>query len=272
MANNANLSRRAALRQQQEMEQQQKRRNRILGIGAAIVVVAVLVVIAVVAIPPILRGNKTEVTENQLTPPNATEQHGILYKGIKPKKGVPHLTIYSDFRCPACKANEDAYGDIYRQLADEGKITVEFHTTYFLDDHGGDSSERAAVAADAADAVGKYAEYKKAVFANQKSEYTDKELSEDFAQQAGITGENLTKFQELYRTRAYQDFAAKAHEDFINSPIGSTPTYRVKDERLVFADEAGEQVFIQPTPEALLDAITKADKGEKANSHAAIKE
>lgn len=268
MANQQNLSKRAALRQQQELEARQKRTNRIIGIGAGIAVVAILAVIAIVAIPPLLANKGVEVTEHQLTPPNATADHGILYKNEKPTDDKPHLIIYEDFRCPGCASREASYGEIYKKLADDGKITLEWRPTYFLDTHDNtDNSQRATIAAFAADSVGKFVEYKKVLFSQQSSSFSDKQLREDFAQQAGITGDDLKKFQEEFRTRAYMDFAKKSDEGFAKSGATATPTFRVGERELVFANQETQEVYIQPTEESLMDAIAKAYKKESAPSN-----
>lgn len=268
MANQQNLSRRAALRQQQEMEERQQRNKRVLTIGVGILVVAIIAVVAIVTIPSLLGANKVEVTANQQTPPNATAEYGVLLDGKQPEEGKPHVVVYSDFRCPACKSREETYGPALKQLADEGKITIEYRSTYFLDgESGGDNSERAAIAADAADAVGKYYEYKQVLYANQATRYSDKELREEFAQQAGIEGADLEKFQELFRTRAFKDFAEKANQQFIDNGIGSTPTFVVGDQRIVFADQETREVFIQPTPDSLMAAFQAAYDGTDAKTH-----
>lgn len=268
MANQQNLSRRAALRQQQEMEERQQRTKRILTIGIGLLVAAVIAVVGIVTVPSLLNSQKVEVTEHQLTPPNATEGYGILLDGKKPEDGKPHVIVYSDFRCPACKSREETYGPAVKQLADEGKITIEYRSTYFLDgESGGDNSERAAIAADAADAVGKYYEYKQVLYANQASRYSDKQLREEFAQQAGIEGADLEKFQELFRTRAYKDFAEHAHQQFIDNNIGSTPTFIVGDQRIIFANPDTREVYIQPTPESLMEAFQAAYDHTDARTH-----
>lgn len=255
-----NLSRRAALRQQQLLEEKQKRTKRIVGISAGIIVVAIVAIIAIVAIPPLLT-TKPTVTENQLTPPNATADHGILVGGVKPQEGKPHVVIYSDYRCPACKSYNDTYGVAINELLDKGEITVEYRTTYFLDRGKSDSSSRAAIAAATADEVGKFREYHQVLFANQSNAYSDKQLREDFAKQAGIEGADLKKFQDLFMTRAMLDFSKGAHDYFINHEIGATPTYAVGDRRIVIVDRPNDKVLVQATPDALLEAFKKAMDG-----------
>ena len=267
MANNQNLSRRAMLRQQQELEQQRRRRNRVIGIGAGIVALALIVVIAVVAIPPILNNRGIEVTENQQTPPNATAEGGIMQDAKMPTDGVPNVIVYIDFQCPYCAEYEATYGPAFAELVEQGKITVEHRTAYFLDGDKPGASHRAAIAAATADAFGKYRQYADVLFQNQSSHYPEKDLRDTFAKQAGIEGEELKQFQELLRTRAYQDFTKKAHDDFMSSGAGGTPTYLVNGQKLIFGDPETNERLIQPDAASLLDAITKAQEGTDAPTH-----
>ena len=268
MANNQNLSRRAMLRQQQELEQQRRRRNRVIGIGAGIVALALIVVIAVVAIPPILSNRGVEVTKNQQTPPNATAEGGIMQDAKMPTDGVPNVIAYTDFQCPHCAEYEATYGPAFAELVEQGKITVEHRTAYFMDgETTAGPSYRAAIAAATADAFGKYRQYADVLFQNQSSHYPEKDLREKFAKQAGIEGEDLKQFQELLRTRAYQDFTKKAHDDFMSSGAGGTPTYVVNGQKLRFGDPETNERLIQPDAASLLDAITKAQEGTDAPTH-----
>lgn len=269
MANNSTLSKRAALRQQQEMDERTKRNKRIVGAGLGLLVVVAVVVLAIVILQAMAAASRAgDVAENQLTPPNATDSYGILLNGTEPSASVPHLVIWEDFQCPACKSREATYGPAVSQLLDEGKITVEIRTAYFLDGsmlngarvEDGDS-KRAANAAAAADEVGHYREYHKTVYDNQPTEgvgFTDKQLREDFAKAAGIEGDDLTRFQELYDTWSFKTFVENADDKFESEQIGSTPTYQVSGETLKFFDESTQQVLIQPTPEDMLTAITAA--------------
>lgn len=267
MANNQNLSRRAMLRQQQELEQQRRRRNRVIGIGAGIVALALIVVIAVVAIPPILNNRGIEVTKDQKTPPNATAAGGIMQDGKMPTDGVPNVIVYADFQCPYCAEYEATYGPAFAELVEQDKITVEHRTAYFLDGDKPGASHRAAIAAATADAFGKYRQYMGVLFEHQNSHFPEKDLRETFAKQAGIEGEDLQQFQELLRTRAYQDFTKKAHDDFMSSGAGGTPTYVVNGQKLRFGDPETNERLIQPDANSLLDAITKAQEGTDAPTH-----
>ena len=259
MANNSSLSKRAALRQQQEMDERSKRNKRVLFAGIGVVAVVVIVVLAIVIGQAIMKGRG--ITEDQVTPPNATSGYGILLGGKQPEKSKPHLVIWEDYQCPYCGQFEQTYGPVVEQLVDEGKLTAEIRTAYFLDGAANFGPSRmAAIAAAAADDVGKYREYHDVVYANQPREgvgYPNPQLRDDFAKQAGIEGDDLATFQKMFDERATADFTKAAGDKFNSEQIGSTPTYLVSGVKLQFSDESNN-VLIMPTPESFLEAATKA--------------
>ena len=262
MANNAGPSRREAMRLKAEAEEERAKRNvRILWISLAAVAVVVVVILALVITQTLA---KSGPSADQQTPPNATDSYGIQLKtkDVEPAADAPHLVIWEDYQCPACAAREEAFGSAVKQLVDEGKITVEIRTAHFLDAAlRNDSSQRAALAAASADAVGKFREFHETVYKDQPKEgvgYTDQQLRVDFPTEAGITGADLTKFQELYDGKAYADFVKNANDQFSRDGITGTPTYLVGKNKLEFAD-ASNQPLIQPTPEDMLRAITEAN-------------
>ncbi|NHB85776.1 thioredoxin domain-containing protein [Tessaracoccus sp. HDW20] len=271
MANNSTLSKRAALRQQQEQDERSKRNKRLVFAGVGLAVAVLIVVLAIVIVQAVTAGRG--VTADQQTPPNATAQYGILLDGTEPSADKPHLVVWEDFQCPACAAREAAYGPVVGQLLDDGKITVEIRTAYFLDGSKLDGtrvedgdSKRAAIAAAAADSVGKYRAYHDTVYRNQPTEgvgYTNEQLRDAFATEAGITGDDLTTFQKLFDERAFDTFVRNADKQFQDDGIRSTPTYLVSGQQLQFADEAGN-ALIQPTADDFLRAVTEAwEKGGK---------
>ena len=266
MANNSNLSRRAALRKQQELEARRKRNTRMIGIGLGVLVLVIAGIFgyAIWNTMSDKSPDKAPAAE-QLTPPNATEGHGIAIKSknTQPASDVPNVVVYEDSQCPICKDYETQYGNAMLQLIDEGKITLEVRTAYFLDDQieqtpNKKSSQRAAMAAAAADAVGKYREYHKVIYENQPREgvgYTDQQLRVDFAAKAGITGDDLATFQKLYDTKAYADFAKNSHEAMGKAGIGGTPTYVVNGKKINLGNLPSND------PQTVLTAIQSAASG-----------
>lgn len=256
MANNSGLSKRAALRQQQELEARAAKNRKIMTIGAAVLGVIVLVVVAIAITQSI--GRTGPVAAEQLTPPNATEGDGIAdpSDATPPEGDVPHLIIWQDYQCPACAYREQDYGPAVNELVDGGQITVEYRTATFMDNNApGDASKRASMAAAAADEVGMFREYHTMVFANQGGGYPNQLLRETIPQQIGMTGEDLTRFQELYDSRAFSDFADAGNQSFNDSPWTGTPTYEVDGQRLEFSDPQTQEVLIMPSAQDLLRAI-----------------
>lgn len=263
MANNAGPSRREAMRLKAQAEEARGRRNsRILWVSLAAIAVAVVVILVLVITQTL---GKEAPSGDQQVPPNATESYGIeiTSRDVEPAADAPHLTIWEEFRCPACAQREEAFGPAVKQLVDEGLITVEIGTAHFFDTQDGtDNSTRAAMAAASADAVGKYREFHSATyqqFLATGSGYTDQQLRVDIPAMAGIEGEDLVKFQELYDSRAFADFVDNANDEFRGSGLSGTPAYVVNGNQLEFFDQKTEEVLIQPTPEDMLRAINEAN-------------
>ena len=265
MANNSNLSRRAALRKQQELEARRKRNTRMIGIGLGVLALVIAGIFGYVIWNTMSdkAPDKAPAAE-QLTPPNATEGHGIAIKSksTQPAGDVPNVVLYEDSQCPICKDYETQFGNAMLQLIDEGKITLEVRTAYFLDykiqqTPNKKSSQRAAAAA-AADAVGKYREYHKVVYENQPPEgvgYTDQQLRVDFAAKAGITGDDLATFQNLYDTKAYANFAKDSNDAMRLAGVEGTPTYVVNGKRINLGGLRSND------PQTVLTAIQTAASG-----------
>lgn len=49
------------------------------------------------------------------------------------------LTVWEDFRCPACKSFEDAYRSTIHELTDSGQLKVEYHLATLIDGNMGGS-------------------------------------------------------------------------------------------------------------------------------------
>ena len=67
------------------------------------------------------------------------------------------LTVWEDFRCPACQAFETAYRPAIHELTDSGQLKVEYHLVTIIDGNmGGTGSRNAANAAACAQDAGKF--------------------------------------------------------------------------------------------------------------------
>ncbi len=254
-------SRRAALRAQQEAQESAKKRRRIIGVIVGVVVVAAIILAVVLAIN---HKSDSSASSTQFTPPSATKTGVYTLNPDKVKRGAPTVTVYQDYQCPGCKAVEDALGKQFNELSTRGEIRLQYHTMTFLDQRiEGENSQRAAIAAAAADVVGKYEAYHDVVYSHQPKEegagYTDDQLRKEFASEAGITGADLTRFQHIYDTRQTERFVNEANDkglhkmQDLNAP--STPAFAVNDKLW----EGWKQLGNNTTPDELLKAIDAAE-------------
>ena len=253
-------SRRAALRAQQEAQAAAQKRRRVVAVIIGVVVVAAIILAVVLGIN---HKSDSSASSTQITPPSATKTGVYTLNPDKVKKGAPTVTVYQDYQCPGCKAVEDALGKQFNELSTRGEIRLQYHTMAFLDQNiEGENSQRAARAAAAADVVGKYEAYHDVVYSHQpKNEgagYTDEQLRTKFAAEAGITRDNLTKFQHIYDTRQTEQFVTEANDNGLRKmqdlDADSTPAFAVNDKLW----EGWKQLGNNTTPDELLKAIDAA--------------
>ena len=138
-------------------------------------------------------------------------------------------------------------------MAKAGEIKLVVHTLSFLDGNlRNDSSARSANAAACAADAGKFLEYRGLVFAAQPADegvgYTDDQLTQ-FAEAAGITGPELTTWQQCTSTGQHNKYVAEVQENSGRAGVNSTPTIKLN----------GQDVTKDvQTPEALVAAVKAA--------------
>ncbi len=258
------MSRREQLRQRQLAEAKRQQRTRLIVVISAIV--AVVLIGGAVWWGVASRQTTPTATGTQITPPNAVGDVGITVHpagAATPAASAPTLMEYQDYQCPIFKEYYTTFGPAFNQLVSQGKIKLEYRTMTFLDTNlKNDASTRAAVAAACADTVGKFEKYHDVVYANQPTTegagYTDQQLRVTFAQDAGITGADLTKFQQCYDTKATLQFVQAVNTAAEQAGVTGTPTFKVSGN--------GKTVTLnlattQPTADAVLAAITTALNG-----------
>lgn len=236
---NQSSSRREALRARQEADARAARNRKMVGVGAAIVAVILVVVMIVVAVNALGSGGGV----GPVTPKNATQEKDavVLYNTGNTKPDAPTIDVYLDYQCPICKVAEDKYGATLAELAKAGEIRLVQHTMTFMDNNlKNTASTRAANAATCADVYGdKYAEMSLAIFANQEAQekigsvgYSDELLRKVLPAQVGITGNDLTNYQQCYDTKRAADFIEKVNESAYNKRITGTPTFTRNGQKL----------------------------------------
>ncbi|WP_168220637.1 thioredoxin domain-containing protein [Streptomyces sp. RFCAC02] len=159
------------------------------------------------------------------------------------------LTVYEDFRCPACGQFEQTFRDTIHELTDTGSLRVEYHTVSIIDGNiGGDGSKNAANAAACARDAGAFAAYHDTLFAHQPSErddaFADKDHLIDLA--ADIEGLDTPVFRDCVEQGTHDSWVNRVNSDFMQSDFNATPTVLLDGE-----DIYGSDASVALTPDTL---------------------
>ncbi len=230
---NGQTSRREQLRARQAAEAKRARTQRIIMVAAGIIALIIVAIVAVSLVQHHGQKNADSVAlGEQITPPRATQNNDAITYRDEVSDSVLTARLFADFQCPGCANYERYVVPVLQQLADQGKINLEFHILHGLDRALGTThSQRAAIAATCADTVDAFSAYAPIVFANQPARegdgWTDEQLI-DFASQASISGDKLTQFTTCFTERQTNDFVdsmQKSMPDYIRA----TPSLVVND-------------------------------------------
>lgn len=138
------------------------------------------------------------------------------------------LELWEDFRCPACKAFEDALGAKVTEGVKAGKVLVKYHMVSFLTQTDRSASRRAANAAAAAYDLGggdAFLAFHAWAYKNQPDEFTDGFFSKDLkalASQLGLKdGGAFTGAVDSMKFGGYVDAVNSSMRD---AKISGTPT------------------------------------------------
>ncbi|WP_338059659.1 DsbA family protein [Streptomyces nanshensis] len=137
------------------------------------------------------------------------------------------LTVYEDFRCPACAQFERQFSGTIRGLEKRGKLRAEYHLVTIIDDNlGGRGSHRAANAAACARDEGKFRQYHDVLYRNQPPERSDafssaKLLTKLAGKVDGLYG---ARFRGCVEGATHEAWVKKTAAQFKKSGHQSTPT------------------------------------------------
>lgn len=145
MARMTRAEREALVAQKQAQLAKDQRNQTLIGVA---VIVAVVLVVALIAFF-IVRSNqaskpsadsvkeaKAAISKVKEKPANANADNGftISKNGVnKPVSGVPTVSNYMDFICPACAAFEQSAGNDIAKMVQAGQINLDIHPEAFLD-------------------------------------------------------------------------------------------------------------------------------------------
>lgn len=194
-------------RQLEQQRERSARRRRLVGITSG--ALAVLLVATVVGV----------VVQRQRAGTDGPAPRGVVAGGTAiavGKRSAPvTLTVYADYRCPACKSFEQRYGETIEELIGDGTLRVEQHIATIIDAIGSSGSKVAGNAAACAQDAGEFRRYHARLFANQPREDVDGFTEDRVLQLAKrIPGLDSPSFRACVEDQRYRPWLERVQADF----------------------------------------------------------
>jgi protein-disulfide isomerase len=242
---------RRRLREQRERDKAREKHRRLLMAGA--VVVAALGIAAAVGVAVTQSGNG-DSGGAVIVPTGANGEDGLAIP--VGRAGAPStLTVYEDFRCPACAHFENTFRDTIHELQDKGRLRTEYHLATVIDGNmGGSGSRNAANAAACAQDAGKFQPYHDVLYTSQPPEPDDafadnRHLIELAGQVDGLVTD---AFIRCVNEGSHDGWVQQANSAFTSSGHQGTPTILLNGKN-IYGDQQDPL-----TPEKLKKAVEKA--------------
>ncbi|MEW1656366.1 MULTISPECIES: thioredoxin domain-containing protein [unclassified Streptomyces] len=251
-------SARERLQAQRDKEKTRTRRVRQAVVGGA--VVAALAVAGGIAVWVSSGGGSGSTADNEIALPKQASD------GDKPAvpvgaAGAPStLTVWEDFRCPACQQFETGFRPVIHELQNSGQLRTEYHLATLIDGNaGGTGSLNAANAALCAQDAGKFRELHDVLYSHQPPEQQDRFGDKKYLiQLAGkVPGLVTDTFTSCVKKGRYDGFVRKSNAAFANAGFRGTPTVLLNGKDL--AQVKGGRL----TPADLKKMVLDANKGKR---------
>ncbi|MEU6314432.1 thioredoxin domain-containing protein [Streptomyces sp. NPDC047014] len=264
-ANRDATKRSARERLQVERERQKTRDKRRRTLIVAAAVVGVLGLATVVGVIAANTGKDSSAKGGPVVAPSgATGKDALAIQTGKPE-AKSTLTVWEDFRCPACKAFEDNYRETIHELEDKGLLKVDYHLVTLIDGNmGGSGSLKGANAAACAQDAGKFSAYHDVLFQNQPQEVDDAygKNAKLLELAAKVDGLDTPEFRQCVEDGTHNSWVGKSQEAFRAGKFRGTPTVLL-DGKDIFSDQANPL-----TPQKLKEQVEAAAKGSGGASGA----
>jgi protein-disulfide isomerase len=255
---------REQLRADREKQQAADKRKRALIVGGA--VVAVLAIAAVIGVV-VANSGKDDTASTASGPavaPKGAQGKDSLAIPVGASDAPSTLTVWEDFRCPACGQFENTFRDTIHELENSGQIKVEYHLATLIDGNmGGRGSLRAANAAGCAQDAGKFPGYHDVLYENQPEE-TDDAFAKNsrLIELAGkVDGLDTPTFRACVNGGKHDSWVQKSNKAFQNGGFSGTPTVLLNGDA-VFPKKGDENI----TPANLKKWVAEANQGKKAGT------
>ncbi|ARP69745.1 hypothetical protein LK07_08150 [Streptomyces pluripotens] len=211
---------------EREKQKAAEKRRRTLIVGAS--VVCVLGLAAVIGVVAANAGkDKGSRSAGPVVAPSGAQGKDSLAIPVGKDGAKSTLTVWEDFRCPACQAFETAYRPTLHELADAGKLRVDYHFVRLIDGNlGGTGSLRAANAAACAQDAGKFRDYHDVLYENQPKETDDTYASNaKLIELAGkVNGLDTPAFRKCVEDGTHNGWVDKSQKAFQTGGFTGTPT------------------------------------------------
>jgi protein-disulfide isomerase len=214
------------LAEEREKQRAAEKRRRTLIVGAA--VVCVLGLAAVIGVVAANSGDDSSGdASGSVTAPKGATGKDDLAIPVGKASAASTLTVWEDFRCPACKSFEDSYRSTIHELTDAGQLKVEYHTVTLIDSNmRGSGSLHAGNAAACAQNAGKFPEYHDVLYENQPKE-TDDAFADNgkLIDLAGkVDGLVTDSFKSCVNDGTHNGWITKSYKAFQDAGHSGTPT------------------------------------------------
>ncbi|WP_394434933.1 DsbA family protein [Streptomyces sp. SGAir0957] len=223
------------LAEEREKQRVTEKRRRTLIVSAAVVcVLGLAAVIGVVAANS--GGDSSKDASGSAAPPKGAAGKDGLAVPVGKDSAKSTLTVWEDFRCPACKSFEDGFRSTINELTDAGQLKAEYHTVTLIDSNmGGSGSLRAGNAAACAQDAGKFTAYHDVLFENQPKE-TDDTFSDNgkLIDLAGkVDGLVTDSFKSCVNDGKHDGWITKSYKAFQDAGHKGTPTVLLDGKNLM---------------------------------------
>ncbi|WP_406446220.1 DsbA family protein [Streptomyces sp. NBC_01613] len=238
---------------EREKQKAAEKRRRTLIVGASVVcVLGLAAVIGVVA----ANAGKDDKTAGPAVAPSGAQGKNSLAIPVGKDGAKSTLTVWEDFRCPACQSFEVAYRPTLHELADSGQLRVEYHLVRLIDGNlGGTGSLRAGNAAACAQDAGKFRDYHDVLYANQPKETVDAfGNNSKLIELAGkVKGLDTATFRKCVNDGRHDSWVDKSNDAFKSGGFSGTPTVLLGGKN-IYQDQT-------MTPAKLKQMVQEANKG-----------
>ncbi|WP_330291741.1 DsbA family protein [Streptomyces sp. NBC_00576] len=239
---------------EREKQKSAEKRRRALIVGASVVCVLGLAAVIGVVAANSGKDSKSD-TAGSVVAPSGAQGKDSLAIPVGEESAKSTLTVWEDFRCPACQSFETNYRSAIHELTAAGKLKVQYHLATIIDGNmGGSGSRHAANAAACAQDTGRFTAYHDVLYENQPQEADDAFAKDSklIELAAKVDGLDTPTFRTCVENGTHNSWVVKSNQAFQSGGFGGTPTVLLNGKN-IYQDRT-------MTPAKLKQLVEAADK------------